>query len=71
MQLCNFAMVPTIKPITEHMEMDMAKTVWVLGANGRLGLARPGIQQITAQPQVRVELLDVQPFQRLTAFRPR
>ena len=39
MQLCNFAMVPTIKPITEHMEMDMAKTVWVLGANGRLGRA--------------------------------
>ena len=35
MQLCNFAMVPTIKPITEHMEMDMAKTVWVLGATAR------------------------------------
>src|SRR3990167_5297504 len=42
MQLCNFAMVPTIKPITEHMEMDMAKTVWVLGANGRLGRGGPG-----------------------------
>ena len=39
MQLCNGARVPTIDPITEHMEMDMAKTVWVLGANGRLGRA--------------------------------
>jgi nucleoside-diphosphate-sugar epimerase len=39
MQLCNGARVPTIKPITEHMEMNMAKTVWVLGANGRLGRA--------------------------------
>lgn len=39
MQLCNCPRIPTIDPITEHMEMDMAKTVWVLGANGRLGRA--------------------------------
>lgn len=39
MQLCNGARVPTIDSITEHMEADMAKTVWVLGARGRLGRA--------------------------------